>query len=75
VAPRSTSPYIGHLGGITDPSSFVSDVRGSGFKEIKVWQAVMDYISSIPVKNENGITVLKKDSVSTELRGIHTTEK
>jgi 5'-nucleotidase / UDP-sugar diphosphatase len=75
VVPRSTSPYIGHLGGTTDPSSIVSDVEGSGFKEIKVWQTVMDYIRSIPVKDENGITLLKKDSTATEMREIEITVK
>ena len=75
VSSRSSSPYIGHLGGTTDPSSIVSDSGESGFKEIKTWQAVMDYISFIPVKDENGITVLKKDSAATEVRGIDITEK
>jgi 5'-nucleotidase / UDP-sugar diphosphatase len=75
AVPRSTSPYMTHLSGTTDPQSLVPDIQEHGFKEIKVWQAVMDNIRSIPLKNQNKITILRKDTESREIRAIDMSKK
>ena len=39
-------------------------------REVKEWQAIMDYLLNLPNKNANGISILKKDERSKEVRAI-----
>lgn len=68
VDPRSsTGPYIS-----TGSGSMGSDtvVTSAARKEVKEWQAIMDYLVSLPKKNTDGISILKKDDRAREVRAI-----
>jgi 5'-nucleotidase len=45
-------------------------VTSAAQKEVKEWQAIMDYLLNIPNKNADGISILKKDDRSREVRAI-----
>jgi 5'-nucleotidase len=38
--------------------------------EIKEWQAIMNYLKSLPTKNAQGVTVLVMDERAAEVRVI-----
>jgi 5'-nucleotidase / UDP-sugar diphosphatase len=68
VDPRkSTGPYIS-----TGSGSMGSDivVTSAARKEVKEWQAIMDYLVSLPRKNTEGISILEKDERAREIRAI-----
>jgi 5'-nucleotidase len=39
-------------------------------REIKEWQAIMDYLVNLPTKNENGISVLERSSQTEEVLSL-----
>ena len=43
---------------------------GSGRREIREWQAIMDYLDRLPNKNTDGISVLSVDEWMAETRAI-----
>ena len=45
-------------------------VTSAAQKEVKEWQAIMDYLVSLPNKNADGISILKKDDRAKEVRVI-----
>jgi 5'-nucleotidase/UDP-sugar diphosphatase len=63
----STSPYV--LPATTDLNTELAAVDASK-REIKEWQAIMDYFVSLPDKNADGISMLIKDERTSEVRGI-----
>jgi 5'-nucleotidase len=70
VDPRdSTGTYILQGGGSMETDSAVT---GAAHQEVKEWQAIMDYLVSLPRKNEAGISILEKSDRATEVRVIAT---
>ncbi len=67
--PQSSSgPYvIPSSGGSIETDSAVTS---SAQKEVKEWQAIMDYLVSLPHKNKDGISVLEKSNRNREIRAI-----
>jgi 5'-nucleotidase len=63
----STGPYILPGSGSMETDSAVTS---SEQKEVKEWQAIMDYLVSLPNKNPDGISILKKDDRTREIRVI-----
>lgn len=65
----STSPYV-----LPAPTTLDTDLAAvdAARREIKEWQAIMDYFVSLPKKNADGISVLVKDECAREVRGIRT---
>jgi len=45
-------------------------VTSAAQKEVKEWQTIIDYLVNLPNKNANGISILKKDDRSKEVRVI-----
>ena len=45
-------------------------VTNAAQKEVKEWQAIMDYLVSLPNKNADGISILEKDDRAKEVRVI-----
>jgi len=65
----SNSPYV-----LPAPTTLNSDlaVVDAASREIKEWQAIMDYFVNLPEKNADGISMLVKDKRAREVRGIQT---
>jgi 5'-nucleotidase / UDP-sugar diphosphatase len=64
----SSGPYVIPGGGGSMESD--SAVTSSTQQEVKEWQAIMDYLVSLPNKNKDGISVLEKNDLMTEVRVI-----
>jgi 5'-nucleotidase len=45
-------------------------VTSAAQKEMKEWQAIMNYLLNLPNKNAAGISILKKDDRAKEVRAI-----
>jgi 5'-nucleotidase len=68
VDPRdSTGPYILQGSGSMETDSAVIS---AAHQEVKEWQAIMDYLVSLPQKNKDGISILEKDDRLKEVRLI-----
>jgi len=68
VDPReSTSPHIRPGSGSLDKAAAVTDAAQ---KEVKEWQAIMDFLVSLPNKTPGGISFLEKDDRWREARVI-----
>jgi 5'-nucleotidase len=68
VDPReSTSPYV--LPTTTHLNADLAAINAAS-REIKEWQAIMDYLVSLPNKTPDGISALVKDTRVREVRGI-----
>nr|MCU0529303.1 hypothetical protein [Cyanobium sp. Prado107] len=66
--PRASSgPYVLPVGATLDPASAVLDAAS---REIKEWQAVMDFLRDLPDRDGDGLPILRKDSAAREQRAI-----
>lgn len=63
----STGPYVLPVGVSLDRSSTALDAAR---REIKEWQAVMDYLRDLPDRAEDGLPILRMDAAAREVRGI-----
>jgi 5'-nucleotidase / UDP-sugar diphosphatase len=69
-APRENSGYLLAPPGKVDQSS-VATAAGSGTpREIKEWQAIMDYLRDLPVKKNGELPVIPVDERAAEVRAI-----
>jgi 5'-nucleotidase len=69
-APRDNSGYLLAPPGTVDKNS-VATGKGSGaVREIKEWQAIMDYLRSLPVTKKGELPVIPVDERQAELRAI-----
>jgi 5'-nucleotidase len=69
-APRENSGYLLAPPGTVDKAS-VATRKGSGaVREIKEWQAIMDYLRSLPVKRRGDLPVIPVDERAAEVRAI-----
>ncbi|MFN6337256.1 MAG: 5'-nucleotidase, partial [Cyanobacteriota bacterium] len=63
----STGPYVLPVGVSLDRASTALDPAR---REIKEWQAVMDYLRDLPDRAADGLPILRKDAAAREVRGI-----
>lgn len=68
--PRSTSPYLLSPPGTTDKGSIATGTGKEAGREIKEWQAIMDYLRNLPVKNPGELPVVPVDERAAEVRAI-----
>ena len=69
---EQSGPYVLPPKGTIDRDEVVPDPSaGAGpSQEIKEWQAIMNYLKSLPTKNAEGVTVLAMDERAREDRSI-----
>ena len=68
--PRDTTPDLLSPTGTTDKKSVATDGKNKAAKEIKEWQAIMDYLRSLPIKNPGDLPVIPVDERAAEVRAI-----
>ena len=64
-------PYLLPAKGAVDTDDVVTDPRTGASMEIEEWQAIMNYLKSLPDKTDKGVTVLKVDERAKEDRSIN----
>jgi 5'-nucleotidase len=69
-APRENSGYLLAPPGKVDKGSVATGVGTDGVREIKEWQAIMDYLRSLPVKSKGELPVIPVDERAAEVRAI-----
>ena len=68
--PRHDTPDLLPPPGTVDKSSVDTVMKNSGVREIKEWQAIMDYISALPVKTKGELPMIPVDERASEVRAI-----
>jgi 5'-nucleotidase/UDP-sugar diphosphatase len=68
--PRSSTAHLLSPKGTVDKGSIETGSGKDDINEIKEWQAIMDYICSLPVKNEGSLPVISVDERAKEERAI-----
>ena len=68
--PRENSGYLLPPPGTTDASSVATETGKNAGREIKEWQAIMDHLRSLPVKNKGELPVIPVDERAAEVRAI-----
>jgi 5'-nucleotidase len=68
--PRVTTPDLLPPPGTLDPSSVATVTEKGAVREIKEWQAIMDYLRSLPVKNAGELPIIPVDARAAEIRAI-----
>ena len=66
---RSDTPDLLPPGGITDKESVATTVTNGTVREIKEWQAIMDYLRKLPARNGE-LPVVPVDEKANEVRAI-----
>jgi len=51
-------------------SHFVTGGKNKATREIKEWQAIMDHLRSLPVKDKGELPIIPVDARATEVRAI-----
>jgi 5'-nucleotidase len=69
-APRENSGYLLAPPGTVDKASVATGEGKDGVREIKEWQAIMDHLRSLPVKNKGELPVIPVDQRAAEVRAI-----
>ena len=70
--PRGNSGYLLAPPAKVDRSSIDTGAGTDAVNEIKEWQAIMDHIRSLPVKNKGELPVIPVDERAAEVRAINT---
>jgi 5'-nucleotidase/UDP-sugar diphosphatase len=68
--PRHSTAQLMAPPGTVDKSSVATGTGTAAFQEIKEWQAIMDYLHSLPVKNAGELPVIPVDERAAEVRAI-----
>jgi len=68
--PRSDTPYLLPPQGTMDKGSVATVAEKGPVREIKEWQAIMDYLSSLPVKSQGELPTIPVDERAAEVRAI-----
>jgi 5'-nucleotidase len=68
--PRVTTPDLLPPVGALDHSSVDTETTNGAVREIKEWQAIMDYLRSLPVKNAGDLPIIPVDARATEIRAL-----
>jgi len=70
ISRRSTAQLMAPKGTV-DKSSIATEAgKKATVREIKEWQAIMDYLRSLPVKNKGELSVIPVDERAAEVRAI-----
>jgi 5'-nucleotidase len=68
--PRSSTAQLMLPQGTVDQSSVAVGAGGGAVQEIKEWQAIMDHLRNLPVKNKGELPVIPVDERAAEVRAI-----
>ena len=68
--PRVSTPDLLPPGGSVDKLSVATLEEGGVIREIKEWQAIMDYLRSLPVNNPGELPTVPVDEKAAEIRAI-----
>jgi 5'-nucleotidase/UDP-sugar diphosphatase len=68
--PRENSGYLLAPPGTVDQGSVATAAGKDAVREIKEWQAIMDHLRSLPVKNQGELPVIPVDERAAEVRAI-----
>jgi 5'-nucleotidase / UDP-sugar diphosphatase len=68
--PRSSTPDLLSPTGTTDRKSVATGGKNKAAKEIKEWQAIMDHLRTLPVKNKAELPIIPVDERAAEVRAI-----
>jgi 5'-nucleotidase / UDP-sugar diphosphatase len=68
--PRSDTPDLLPPPGTVDKGSVAVGVGQDAVREIKEWQAIMDHLRNLPVKNKGELPVIPVDERAGEVRAI-----
>jgi 5'-nucleotidase len=68
--PREDTPYLLPPPGTTDKDSVATGVGDGAVREIKEWQAIMDYLRNLPVKSPGELPTIPVDERAAEIRAI-----
>jgi 5'-nucleotidase len=68
--PRVDTPDMLPPSGTTDKGSVATGAGNGAVSEIKEWQAIMDHLRSLPVKNKGELPVIPVDERAAEVRAI-----
>jgi 5'-nucleotidase len=69
-APRENSGYLLAPPGTVDPGSVATRAGSGAPREIKEWQAIMDYLRDLPVQKKGDLPVIPVDARAAEVRAI-----
>ena len=72
LPPEQSGPYLLPPKGTIDTDHVVLDPKAATSQEIKEWQAIMNFLKSLPTKNAQGVTMLAMDERVKENRSINT---
>jgi 5'-nucleotidase len=68
--PRDSTPDLLPPVGTLDKGSVATGVGKDAGREIKEWQAIMDYLRSLPVKSKGELPTIPVDERAAEVRAI-----
>ncbi len=68
--PRDSTPDLLPPHGTVDKDSVATETKKDAVQEIKEWQAIMDYLRSLPVKADEKIPTIPVDERAGEVRAI-----
>ena len=68
--PRDSTPDLLPPKGTLDKRSVATGGKKKASREIKEWQAIMDHLRSLPVKNKGELPVIPVDERAAEIRAI-----
>jgi len=69
-APRENSGYLLAPPGMVDKGSVATSAGRGAVREIKEWQAIMDYLRRLPVKSKGELPTIPVDERAAEVRAI-----
>jgi 5'-nucleotidase len=69
-APRENSGYLLAPPGTVDRASVATRAGSGAPREIKEWQAIMDYLRDLPVKTKGELPTIPVDARAAEVRAI-----
>jgi 5'-nucleotidase len=68
--PRSGTPDLLSPPGTADNDSVATSTENGAVREIKEWQAIMDYLRTLPVKTKGELPTIPLDDRAVEVRAI-----
>lgn len=68
--PDLHAPYLLPLSGAVDRASVHTETHKGAIREIKEWQAIMDYLRSLPVKTPGELPIIPVEGRAKEVRAI-----
>jgi 5'-nucleotidase len=69
-APRENAGYLLAPPGKVDPASVATSANAAAPREIKEWQAIMDYLRDLPVASKGALPVIPVDARAAEVRAV-----